>query len=149
MRVFDAIYSLRATRIYHDRPVPADVMDQILQAGTMACSSGNTQPWEFVVVTDRELKKAIKTQMVDAFATIDAERAQRPEDLRDGAGRPVTGPTRSRTSTRCPRSSSSAGTRSAACGSRASTSRTRTARCGRCGRSPVAAASASSRRVRT
>jgi nitroreductase len=91
MRVFDAIYSLRATRIYHDRPVPPEVLDQILQAGTMACSSGNTQPWEFVVVTDPELKTKIKAQMVDAFATIDAERAQRPEDLKDGAGRPVTG----------------------------------------------------------
>jgi nitroreductase len=29
--------------------------------------------------------------MVAAFATIDQERAQRPEDLLDGAGRPVTG----------------------------------------------------------
>jgi nitroreductase len=91
MRVFEAIYSLRATRIYHDRPVPPDVIDQILQAGTMACSSGNTQPWEFVVVTDAELKARIKKEMVEAFATIDAERVQRAEDLRDGAGRPVTG----------------------------------------------------------
>jgi nitroreductase len=91
MRVFDAIYSLRATRIYHDRPVPPEVLDQILQAGTMACSSGNTQPWEFVVVTDQGLKDRIKEQMVEAFAVIDAERAQRPEDLKDGAGRPVTG----------------------------------------------------------
>jgi nitroreductase len=91
MRVFDAIYSLRATRIYHDREVPREVLDQILQAGTMACSSGNTQPWEFVVVTAPELKAQIKEQMVDAFRTIDAERVQREEDLRDGAGRPVTG----------------------------------------------------------
>jgi nitroreductase len=91
MRVFDAIYSLRATRIYHDRPVPDSVMDQILQAGTMACSSGNTQPWEFVVVTDADIKQRIKQQMVEAFTTIDAERAQQPDALRDGAGRPVTG----------------------------------------------------------
>jgi nitroreductase len=91
MRVFDAIYSLRATRIYHDRPVPHEVLDQILQAGTMACSSGNTQPWEFVVVTDADLKTQIKAQMVEAFATIDADRVQKSEDLRDGAGRPVTG----------------------------------------------------------
>lgn len=91
MTVFDAIYSLRATRIYHDRPVPPEVLDQILQAGTMACSSGNTQPWEYVVVTDPELKRQIKAEMQIGFATIDAERAQTPEALRDGAGRPVTG----------------------------------------------------------
>ena len=91
MTVFDAIYSLRATRIFKDEALPAEVIDQIVQAGTMACSSGNTQPWEFVVVTDVELKQRIKKEMVEAFATIDQERAQNPEDLIDGAGRPVTG----------------------------------------------------------
>src|SRR4026209_297032 len=91
MTVFEAIYSLRATRFNDDRPVPKDVLDQILQAGTMACSSGNTQPWEFVVVTDAELKQRIKKEMVEAFATIDQERAQKPKDLIDGSGRPVTG----------------------------------------------------------
>jgi nicotinate-nucleotide--dimethylbenzimidazole phosphoribosyltransferase len=90
-RVFDAIYSLRATRIYHDRPVPPEVLDQILQAGTMACSSGNTQPWEFVVVTDPALKARIKVEMQIGFADIDAERSQRPEQLVDGVGRPITG----------------------------------------------------------
>lgn len=91
MRVFDAIYGLRATRVYQDRPVPAEVLDQVLQAATMAASSGNTQPWEFVVVTDPELKGRIKALMVEAFARIDAERAQSPDELIDGAGRPVTG----------------------------------------------------------
>ncbi|CAB4747127.1 MAG: hypothetical protein F2754_03735 [Actinobacteria bacterium] len=91
MTVFEAIYSLRATRIYEDRPIPADVIHQIVQAGTMACSSGNTQPWEFVVVTERDLKERIKAHMVDAFSTIDAERAQKPEQLVDGVGRPITG----------------------------------------------------------
>lgn len=91
MTVFEAIYSLRATRIYEDRPIPAEVIDQIVQAGTMACSSGNTQPWEFVVVTERDLKERIKVHMVDAFSTIDAERAQKPEQLVDGVGRPITG----------------------------------------------------------
>ena len=91
MTVFEAIYSLRATRIYEDRPVPKDVLDQILQAGTMACSSGNTQPWEFVVVTDPDLKKRIKVEMVEAFEAVAADRVQKPEDLIDGAGRPVTG----------------------------------------------------------
>jgi nitroreductase len=91
MTVFEAIYSLRATRVYEDRPVPKDVMDQILQAGTMACSSGNTQPWEFLLVTDPDLKKRIKVEMVEAFEAVAADRVQKPEDLIDGAGRPVTG----------------------------------------------------------
>ena len=57
----------------------------------MACSSGNTQPWEFVVVTDPEQKRRIKAEMVDAFATIDAERAQTEAQLTDSSGRSVTG----------------------------------------------------------
>jgi nitroreductase len=91
MRLFDAIYTLRATRIYHDRPIPGPILDQILQAATMSCSSGNTQPWEFVVVTDRDIKKQIKELMVDAFSTIDQERAQTEAQLTDSSGRSVTG----------------------------------------------------------
>src|SRR6478735_6626612 len=52
MDVLDAIYGMRATRIYHDKPIPEFELTRILQAATRACSAGNTQPWEFVVVTD-------------------------------------------------------------------------------------------------
>jgi len=91
MPVFDAIFGLRATRVYEDRPLPHESLAQILEAATRACSSGNTQPWEFVVVTDRDLKRELKAIMVEAFANIDRERAQRADDLVDGSGRPVTG----------------------------------------------------------
>ncbi|MCG8589569.1 MAG: nitroreductase family protein [Proteobacteria bacterium] len=91
MSLRDAIYGLRATRIFHDKPVAPQVLDEVLEASTMACSSGNTQPWEFVVVRDPETKRRIQIEMLDAFSTIDQERAQSPEQLVDGAGRPVTG----------------------------------------------------------
>ena len=91
MDVFDAIYGLRATRIYDDRPIPPDVLTRILEAATRACSSGNTQPWELVVVVDRERKQHLKKLLADAFATIDEQRAQPSEQLVDGVGRPVTG----------------------------------------------------------
>jgi nitroreductase len=89
--VFDAIYGLRATRVYDDRPIPPDVLTRILEAATRACSSGNTQPWELVVVVDRERKQHLKKLLADAFATIDEQRAQSAEQLIDGVGRPVTG----------------------------------------------------------
>ena len=91
MGLFDAIFSLRATRVYEDRPLPPEVLDRILTATTRACSSGNTQPWDLLVVTDAAIRGQIKAIMVEAFADIDAERAQAPEQLIDGAGRPVTG----------------------------------------------------------
>lgn len=89
--VFDTIEGLRATRVYEPRPLPAPVLARILRAGTFACSAGNTQPWELVVVTDLDTKRRLQELLAAAFAGIDAERAQRPEDLVDGTGRPVTG----------------------------------------------------------
>jgi nitroreductase len=89
--LFDAIYGLRATRVYEDRDLAPDVLARILEAATRACSSGNTQPWELVVVVDRERKVRLKQLLADAFATIDAQRAQSADQLIDSAGRPVTG----------------------------------------------------------
>jgi nitroreductase len=91
VNLFDAIFELRATRVYDGRPVPRELLDQILEAATRACSSGNTQPWEFVVVTRDELKKELQAVLRDAFAAVDARRAQQPEQLVDSAGRAVTG----------------------------------------------------------
>ncbi|MCW2546588.1 MAG: bluB 1 [Mycobacterium sp.] len=90
-KIFDAIFSPRATRIYKDKPIPEETLTKILRAGTFACSSGNTQPWEFVVVTDADLKAKLQTMLAREFAKADQERAQTPEQLKDGAGRPITG----------------------------------------------------------
>ena len=91
MTLFDAIYGLRATRIFQDRPIPESDLKRILEAATMACSSGNTQPWEFLVVDDPAQRKRIQREMSEAFAQIDGERAQSPDQLVDASGRSVTG----------------------------------------------------------
>src|SRR5437660_3110714 len=91
MDVFDAIWTMRATRVYQPKPIPSDALDRILEAATRACSSGNTQPWEFVVVTDADLKANLKKVLSEAWVTIDSQRAQTPDQLVDGSGRPVTG----------------------------------------------------------
>jgi nitroreductase len=89
--LFEAVYGLRATRVYDGRPVPHETLTRILEAGTRACSSGNTQPWDLVVVTDDDRKKQLQVLLRDAFAAVDARRAQAPDQLVDGVGRPVTG----------------------------------------------------------
>jgi nitroreductase len=91
MNVFDAIYGLRATRVYENRPLPPDVLTRILEASTRACSSGNTQPWELVVVTGADRRVQLQDILRKAFAPIDAERAQSRDQLVDSVGRPVTG----------------------------------------------------------
>ena len=52
----EAIKTLRGfrqTREFQDRPVPDQVLTDILDVGRWSGSSKNTQPWSFLVVTDR------------------------------------------------------------------------------------------------
>ncbi len=54
METWDAIRARRNVREYEDRPIPPSALDRILEAGRRSPSSRNSQPWDFVVVTDRE-----------------------------------------------------------------------------------------------
>jgi len=54
MQTWDAITSRRNVRSFAGRPIPAADLDQILEAGRRAPSSQNWQPWDFIIVTDRE-----------------------------------------------------------------------------------------------
>ncbi len=54
MDTFTAIRSRRNVRRFTDRPIPDADLDQILQAGRLAPSAKNWQPWDFVLVTERE-----------------------------------------------------------------------------------------------
>jgi nitroreductase len=54
VETWDAIRSRRDVRSFTDRPLTDDELDRILEAGRRAPSSRNWQPWDFVVVTDRE-----------------------------------------------------------------------------------------------
>jgi nitroreductase len=54
MEVLEAIRTLLAVRDYQDRPVPDNVLRDILEAGRLTASASNAQPWHFVVVQKRE-----------------------------------------------------------------------------------------------
>jgi nitroreductase len=53
METWDTIRARRNVRHYADRPIGAEDLDRILEAGRRAPSSMNEQPWDFVVVVDR------------------------------------------------------------------------------------------------
>ena len=53
MQTWEAITSRRNVRSFADRTIPAEDLDQILEAGRRSPSSQNWQPWDFVVVTDQ------------------------------------------------------------------------------------------------
>jgi nitroreductase len=54
METFLAIASRRETRDYSDEPIPEDVINRILDAGRLAGSARNRQPWRFLLVEDPE-----------------------------------------------------------------------------------------------
>ena len=55
----ETVRKVRQARLYHDRPVPPAVLDQLLEVARWTGSSRNSQPWEFVVVDDREALRRI------------------------------------------------------------------------------------------
>jgi len=55
----EAIRRVRQARRYEPDPVPVEVLDQLLEVARWTGSSRNTQPWHFVVVTDKEQLRRI------------------------------------------------------------------------------------------
>ena len=56
MNTLEAIAGRRSIRKFQDKPLPDEVVQQILEAATLAPSGKNGQPWRFYVV--REDKRA-------------------------------------------------------------------------------------------
>lgn len=58
--LFETMFSLRSMRRLKTDPIPPDVLQKILTAGTQASSGQNTQPWAFLAIQDPETKKYIQ-----------------------------------------------------------------------------------------
>jgi len=69
MDVFDAITERKSVRTYADKPVPNEKLEKILEAGRLAPSAHNTQPWHFIVVTDKEERKILSLGRYAKFLT--------------------------------------------------------------------------------
>jgi len=54
MEALEAIQQRRSIRKFTDAPIPKPDMEKIVDAGRLAATGSNRQPWDFVVVTDRE-----------------------------------------------------------------------------------------------
>jgi len=59
MEAYTCIRTKRDTRAYQDRPIPEESLRRILQAGRMAGSARNLQPWRFVVLQDAAKKREL------------------------------------------------------------------------------------------
>ncbi|MCB0955329.1 MAG: nitroreductase family protein [Ilumatobacter sp.] len=67
MDVFEAMGTCRAMRHLKPDPVPDELIDEVIWAATRAPSPGNSQGWDFVVVTDQAKRAAIGAAVRDAM----------------------------------------------------------------------------------
>ena len=59
MNTRDAIHTRRSVRAFSPQPVPATAIRELVEAAMQAPSTGNEQPWQFVVIDDRALLDGI------------------------------------------------------------------------------------------
>jgi iodotyrosine deiodinase len=57
---FEWINKRRSVRHFSDKPVPKEVIENIIKSASTAPSGANKQPWTFCVVESAELKKKIR-----------------------------------------------------------------------------------------
>ena len=66
METWDAIRARRNVRQFTDEPLAPEHLERILEAGRRAPSAKNLQPWDFILVTDREMLQELSTLWVGA-----------------------------------------------------------------------------------
>lgn len=61
MEVSEAIRTKRAIRKFQEKPIPEEAVKAILNAGRRAQSAKNSQPWQFIAVTDKAVLQKLPT----------------------------------------------------------------------------------------
>ncbi len=68
MKTFDELLKdRRSIRKFNNKKVSLEVIDSIIHDSSMAPSSGNEQPWEFIVVSDRTIMSNISSDCKKAL----------------------------------------------------------------------------------
>jgi nitroreductase len=60
MDALEAIRKRRSVREYTGDPVPREDLVKIVDAGRLAATGNNKQPWDFIVVTEQEMIEKLK-----------------------------------------------------------------------------------------
>ncbi len=61
--ILDTIYTRRSIRIFNRRKVDRNILTDLLKAAMAAPSASNSRPWEFIVVTDREILSELQSKI--------------------------------------------------------------------------------------
>jgi len=72
MEALEAIRKRRSVRSYTGAPIPKEDLETIVDAGRLAATGSNKQPWEFIVVTERGMIDQLKvaSQWMDKAGAI-------------------------------------------------------------------------------
>lgn len=65
MNILEAIAGRHSVRQYRPDPVPEATLRQLVEAAHLAPSSWNLQPWEYLIVTDPAVKRALRAACSD------------------------------------------------------------------------------------
>lgn len=63
MNTLEAIYNRRSIREYTDEPVTEEEMHKLLEAAFSAPTAVNTQPWEYVVLTEKKALDKVRDKL--------------------------------------------------------------------------------------
>ena len=80
MDVFEVIKHRRSVREFKDTPIPQEHIDKILTAAIQAPSSGNQQPWKFVVIQSPEKIRELAKKAIEINVNRRKERQQLSEE---------------------------------------------------------------------
>jgi len=58
--ILNEMQSRRSVRHFSDKPVPLEAIENIVMTASSAPSGANKQPWKFLIVQDKELKRKIR-----------------------------------------------------------------------------------------
>ena len=75
----------RSIRSFKSDPIPDDYVEKIIEAARFAPSGANSQPWEFVVLTEREMKDKIVDIVKETSNSVYKIGQTRPPDERHPA----------------------------------------------------------------
>ncbi len=64
MDVFECVKTLSSIRSYVSKAVPDTVVREVIEAGRLAPSAHNDQPWQFVLVRDKTVLKGLETYCI-------------------------------------------------------------------------------------
>jgi len=85
MNLSELYRNRRSVRNYQVKPVPVEIIREIIDDSILAPSAGNEQPWEFVVVTNRDMIDRIsadcKENFLERFASNPYDPAKKYEKM--------------------------------------------------------------------